>query len=99
MMNKDLKLELSFWGSILDCHVYINDNEIGGWDFDRKRKIRFVNLESFRIEDSINVEVVARGKNGASVKLEVMIEGQDNILLEGVVEDGITKINKSIIAQ
>lgn len=99
MSNKDIRLELKIWGSVLDCRVYLNENEIGNWGYDRKNKVRFKELRSFPVEDTLDVETVAKGKNGSSVTLEVMIEGQDGEQLECVVEDGMTKTYKSIVIQ
>ena len=99
MTNKNLRLELKFWGSILDCHVYLDDNEIGGWDYDKAEKIRFKELEAYHIDGSFDVKIVARGKNGASVKLNIIIEGQESKQLEGFIEGGVTQVYKSIQVQ
>ncbi len=99
MTNKNLRLELKFWGSILDCHVYLDDNEIGGWDYDKAEKIRFKELEAYHIDGSFDVKIVARGKNGASVKLNIIIEGQESKQLEGLIEGGVTQVYKSIPVQ
>lgn len=99
MTNKDIRLELKFWGSILGCHVYLDDNEIGGWDYDKAEKTRFKELEAYHIDDSFDVKIVARGKNGASVKLNIIIEGQESKQLEGVIEGGVTQVYKSIPVQ
>lgn len=99
MSNKDIKLILKIWGSVLDCHVLLNQKAVSGWEYDRKNKVRFRELDAYEIEDILDVEVIAKGKNGASVTLDVLIEGQETEQVECVVEDGMTKVYKSIVIQ
>lgn len=99
MSKKDIRLTLILWGSVLDCHVFVGQQPVTGWQYDRKNKVRFKELNGYEIEDTLDIEIITKGKNGASVILDVHIEGQEVERLECVVEDGMTKVYKSIAIQ
>lgn len=97
MDNRNVRLELKFRGSVLDARVTVNSVQIGKWDYDKVEKFRYKDLESYSLGDVLDIEIITKGKNGAAALLEVIVEGQDNVLIESVVEKGITQTHKTII--
>ena len=98
MPTKDLRLELKPFGSILDCRVFLEVNdEIGLWAYNAQGKFYYKNLPSYPIiGNTLEVKMVAKGKNGASTKLIIKIEGQDNSELNCIIQNGSDVEEKSI---
>lgn len=97
MKTRDIRLEIKIWGSILDCRVFLeNDNEVGFWAYNASKKIFFKELKSYQIDGPLDTKMFCKGKNGASATLTIKIKGQDDETLVCVIEDGSSTESKSI---
>ncbi|NBA88289.1 hypothetical protein GVN16_21130 [Emticicia sp. CRIBPO] len=99
MTTKDLKLELKPLGSILDCRVFLETHdEIGLWVYNTEGKYFYKNLPNYPIDGtSLEVTMIAKGKNGASTKLTIKIKGQPDETLTCLIKEGSDIEQKSII--
>ncbi len=99
MDKRNIRLELKFRGSVLDCRVTVNGENMGGWDYDKAEKLRYKELDAYATGGSLEVEVITKGKNGAAALLEVQVEGQEPVVIESVVEKGITQTHETIVIE
>jgi len=96
MKTRDIKLEIKIWGSILDCRVFLeNDDEVGLWAYNASKKNYFKELQSYEIEGLLDVKMKCKGKNGASATLTVKIKGQDDETLKCTIQNGKSTESKS----
>ncbi len=96
MKTKDIRLEIKIWGSVLDCKVFLEQNEVGLWAYNASKKIYFKELHSYQIDGDLDVKITCQGKNGASATLTVIIKEQDNETLTCTIIDGSSTKSKSI---
>lgn len=97
MKTRDLRLEVKIWGSMLDCQVILEtENEIGLWAYNASKKIFFKDLPSYPIDDTLEIKMICKGKNGAKATLTIIIKGQENEILECEIQDGSATESKSI---
>ena len=98
METKDIRLEIKIWGSILDCQIFLENNQqVGFWAYNSSKKVYFKELKMYEIDGGIlDVKMLCRGKNGAKASLLLKIEGQldENLICE--ILDGKSIIEKSI---
>lgn len=99
MDKKNIRLELEFRGSVLDCRVTVNGARLGSWSFDKTKKLRFKELDAYSLGDTLDIEIITKGKNGAAALLEVIVEGQKPVLIESVVEKGITQTEQTVVVE
>lgn len=97
MKTRDIRLEIKIWGSILDCRVFLeNEDEVGLWAYNTSKKIYFKELQSYQIEGSLDVKMNCKGKNGASATLTIKINGQDDETIKCTIQNGSSTERKSI---
>lgn len=96
MKRKNLKLEIKFWGSILQCKVLLENIPIGMWAYNSKNKYYFKDLPDYEIDGNLDTELKIRGKNGGSATLIIKIEGQNEERLTSIIQNGKGISRKSI---
>lgn len=99
MNERDIRLDLEFRGSVLDCRVTVDGENMGKWGFDKATKLRFKELDAYAAGETLEVEVITKGKNGAAALLTVTVEGQEPVVIESVVEKGITQTHETIVIE
>ncbi len=97
MKTVDIRLEVKLWGSLHNCHVYLeNMDKIGLWSYDSEKNIHYRDLPNYEINGNLDVKMEATGKNGASSTLVVKIKGQDPVQLICLIQNGHAASQKSI---
>lgn len=96
MKTRDVRLEIKIWGSMLECRVFLETDEVGLWAYNVSKKIFFKELPDYPIEGKLDVRMFCKGKNGASAKLTVKIKDQADDSLECVINEGNSETSKSI---
>ncbi len=98
METRDIRLEVKIWGSILDCQIFLENNqEVGFWAYNSSKKIYFKELKMYEIDGGIlDVKILCKGKNGAKATLLIKIDGQLDETIICEIEHGASTKEKSI---
>jgi hypothetical protein len=81
-MQRNIILELSIWGSVLDAQIFLEGKRIGLWQTNSTKRIRYRELPNYPITGpTLDLIVETEGKPGSSITLTIKL---DNAILGAI---------------